>query len=48
VNLASRLRAYVVIDNLLDADYEAALGFPALGRAARAGLHLSLGGDRTP
>lgn len=40
------LRAYVTIENALDADYEAASGFPALGRAARAGLRLNFGGNR--
>ena len=40
------VRAYATIENLLDAKYEAASGFPALGRAARAGLRLNFGGDR--
>ena len=38
------LRAFVSIENLLDQDYEASFGFPALGVAARAGVTVSLGG----
>jgi vitamin B12 transporter len=38
LSLGHGLEAFVVADNLLDADYEEVLGYPALGRAVRAGL----------
>ena len=38
------LEAFVVAENLLDARYEAVVGYPALGRLVRGGLRLSLGG----
>lgn len=40
-----RLRLYVSVENVLNERYEAALGFPALPRAARVGMALTLGGD---
>jgi vitamin B12 transporter len=43
--LHSRLRLYVSAENVLDQRYEAALGFPALPRAVRAGMTVTLGGD---
>jgi outer membrane cobalamin receptor len=48
VLLAGPLEAYVVADNLLDEDYQEALGYPALGRAVRGGLRLRLGGGGRP
>jgi iron complex outermembrane receptor protein/vitamin B12 transporter len=41
----SRLRVFVSVENVVDARYQAALGYPALPRAARAGLTVTLGGD---
>jgi vitamin B12 transporter len=43
--LHPRLRLYVSVENVLDQRYEAALGFPALPRAVRAGTTVTLGGD---
>lgn len=40
-----RLRLYVSVENVLDQRYEAALGFPALPRAVRAGMKVTLAGD---
>jgi len=40
------IEAFVVADNLTDERYQEALGFPALGRAVRGGLRLTLGGGR--
>jgi vitamin B12 transporter len=40
-----RLRWTVSFENVLDQRYEAAFGFPALGRAARTGVTVILGGD---
>jgi outer membrane cobalamin receptor len=37
-----------VAENLLDADYQEALGYPALGRSLRGGLRLRLGGGPRP
>jgi vitamin B12 transporter len=42
-----RVRGYVSLENVLDQRYEAAFGFPALGRAARTGVTVILGGDRS-
>jgi vitamin B12 transporter len=39
-----RVRGYVTIENLFDEQFVAAAGFPALPRAARAGITLSIGG----
>ena len=50
--LRARLRhgveAFLVAENLFDADYEEALGFPALGRSVRGGLRLRLFGASRP
>jgi len=46
--LAGSLEAYLVGDNLLNAEYQEALGYPALGRAVRGGLRLRLGGGGRP
>ena len=46
VNVIPRLKIYTSIENLLDQDYEAAFGFPALPITARVGFKLTLGGDR--
>ena len=40
-----RLRWYASIENLLDQDYTAAAGFPALPLTFRSGLSVTLGGD---
>ena len=40
-----RLRLYVSVENVLDQRYEAALGYPALPRAVRVGMTVTLGGD---
>jgi vitamin B12 transporter len=44
VRVAGRLEAFVSADNLLDARYQDVLGYPALGRAVRTGLRLTVGG----
>jgi len=46
VRVVSALEAFVVADNLLDAEYQEALGYPALGRSVRGGLRLRVGGAR--
>jgi len=46
VNVIPRLKIYTSIENLLDQNYEAAFGFPALPITARVGFKLTLGGDR--
>jgi vitamin B12 transporter len=46
VRIAGALEAFVVGDNLLDEQYQEALGYPALGRSLRGGLRLRLGGAR--
>ncbi|MCC7008548.1 MAG: TonB-dependent receptor [Acidobacteria bacterium] len=46
--LTPHVSAYVAVDNLLNAQYESASGYPALDRAGRAGLRIGFGGDRTP
>jgi hypothetical protein len=46
VRLAGSLEAFVVGENLTDAQYQEALGYPALGRSLRGGLRLRLGGAR--
>jgi iron complex outermembrane receptor protein/vitamin B12 transporter len=45
-DLHRRLKVYTSIDNLLNQDYEASFGFPALPITARVGFSLTLGGDR--
>jgi vitamin B12 transporter len=44
VRVAGPLEAFVVAENLLDARYEAVVGYPALGRLVRGGLRLMVGG----
>jgi outer membrane cobalamin receptor len=44
VRLAGALEAFLVAENLLDAEYQEVLGYPALGRSLRGGLRLALGG----
>jgi iron complex outermembrane receptor protein/vitamin B12 transporter len=39
------LRVYTTVENLLDQDYEASFGFPALPLTARFGVKVTLGGD---
>jgi outer membrane cobalamin receptor len=46
VRLVSALEAFVVADNLFDAQYQEALGYPALGLSVRGGLRLRVGGAR--
>jgi len=41
--LARGFEAFVVAENVLDRDYQEALGYPALGRAVRAGLRFRSG-----
>ena len=45
--LQPRLRWYASIENLLDQEYAAVAGFPALPRTVRTGLTVRLGGDST-
>ena len=44
VHVAGPVEVFVVAENLLDARYEAVLGYPALGRLVRGGLRLAVGG----
>jgi vitamin B12 transporter len=44
VRVAGPLEAFVIGENLLDEQYEAVLGYPALGRTVRGGLRLAVGG----
>jgi outer membrane cobalamin receptor len=44
VRIVGPLEAWVVGENLTDARYQQALGFPALPRSVRGGLRLTLGG----
>lgn len=46
VRLGTRAAVFLAGENLLDADHEEVLGYPALGRSVRAGLRLSTGGSR--
>ena len=41
--LARGFEAFVVAENVLDSDYQEALGYPALGRSVRAGLRFRSG-----
>jgi vitamin B12 transporter len=41
----SRLKAHVSVENLLNRDYQASFGFPALPLTARAGMSVRLGGE---
>ncbi len=47
VRVVGPLEAFLVGENLLDAHYQEVLGYPALGRALRAGLRLGIGGRNT-
>lgn len=40
-----RVRWYLTMENAFDEQYQAAAGFPALGRAVRTGVSLRLGGE---
>ena len=42
VELSRRFEVYVVGENVLDAEYQEILGYPALGRSIRTGLRLDL------
>ena len=44
VRVAGGVEAFVMAENLLDAEYQEVLGYPALGRSVRGGLRLALGG----
>jgi vitamin B12 transporter len=44
VRVAGPVEAFVVAENLLDAEYQEVLGYPALGRSVRGGLRLAVGG----
>jgi len=46
VNVIPLLKIYTSIENLLNQDYEASFGFPALPITARVGFRLTLGGDK--
>jgi iron complex outermembrane receptor protein/vitamin B12 transporter len=43
--LSSMLRWYVSVENLFDASYQPAFGYPALPRTLRSGVTLTFGGD---
>jgi vitamin B12 transporter len=45
VRVAGPVEAFVVAENLLDARYDAVLGYPALGRLVRGGLRVRVGGN---
>jgi outer membrane cobalamin receptor len=44
VRVAGPVEAFVVGENLLDAEHQEVLGYPALGRSVRAGVRLTVGG----
>jgi outer membrane cobalamin receptor len=44
VRIAGPVEAFLVAENLTDAEYQEVLGYPALGRSVRGGVRLSLGG----
>ena len=44
VRVAGPLEAFIVGENLLDAEYQEVLGYPALGRTLRGGLRVAVGG----
>jgi vitamin B12 transporter len=46
VRVAGPVEGFVVGENLLDAEYQEVLGYPALGRSIRGGLRLALGRGR--
>ena len=41
-----RVRAYTVLENVLNQKYQADLGFPALPVTVRAGVALTIGGPK--
>jgi outer membrane receptor protein involved in Fe transport len=43
VRLSRGFEAFVVAENVLDREYQEALGYPALGRSVRAGLRFHTG-----
>lgn len=48
VAIVGGLEAVLVAENLLDARYQEALGYPALGRSLRLGVRFASGGGRRP
>jgi outer membrane cobalamin receptor len=48
VRIAARLEGMVVAENVLDREYQEVLGYPALGRAVRAGLRFRTGPGPRP
>jgi vitamin B12 transporter len=46
VRVAGPVEAFVTGENLLDAEYQEVLGYPALGRSVRGGVRLAVGGRR--
>jgi vitamin B12 transporter len=44
LRVAGPVEAFVTAENLLDAEYQEVLGYPALGRSVRGGLRLAVGG----
>ena len=46
VRVAGPVEAFAVAENLLDAEYQEVLGYPALGRSVRGGLRLTVGERR--
>jgi outer membrane receptor protein involved in Fe transport len=44
VRVAGTVEAFVTGENLLDAEYQEVLGYPALGRSVRGGLRVAVGG----
>lgn len=46
--VAGHLEAFATAENLLDAEYQELLGYPALGRSLRLGLRLDAGGAGQP
>lgn len=48
VRVVDELEAYLVGENLTDAEYQEVLGYPAAGRSLRGGLRLRVGGGRRP
>jgi outer membrane cobalamin receptor len=44
VRVAGAVEAFIVGENLLDAEYQEVLGYPALGRSVRGGVRLTVGG----
>jgi outer membrane receptor protein involved in Fe transport len=43
--LASRVTAYVTLQNALDKQYQEVVGYPALGANFRAGMRFRIGGE---